>query len=75
MISRAFWQELEGSSKVEEARQDSQVTANLTSSLVDEFPSIAGSISLDSSFYLWLITKYFSPKTYVKLVRTLAALP
>lgn len=67
MISRAFWQELEGSSKVEEARQDSQVTANLTSSLVDEFPSVAGSISLDSSFYLWLITKYFSPKNVCEI--------
>ena len=44
MISRAFWQELEGSSKVEEARQDSQVTANLTSPLVDEFPSIVDAL-------------------------------
>lgn len=62
MISRAFWQELEASSKVAEARKDSQEVANLTSPLVDRFPSVAGSISLDSSFYLWLLTKYFSPK-------------
>ena len=67
MISRAFWQELEACSKVEEAKKDSQMVANLTSPLVDEFPSVAGSISLDSSFYLWLITKYFSPKNICEI--------
>lgn len=67
MISRAFWQELESSSKVTEARKDSQMIADLTSPLVEKFPSIAGSISLESSFYLWLITKYFTPKNICEI--------
>ena len=67
MISRSFWQELEGSSKVTEAKMDSQIVADLTSPLVERFPSVAGSISLESSFYLWLITRYFSPKNICEI--------
>ena len=46
----------------DEALTDSRKIASLTAPLVDRFPSIAGSISLESGMFLWLLAKYFSPE-------------
>ena len=62
MISTVFWAELTESLYTEEAVADAKKIAVGTALLVDRFPSVAGSISLDSSMYLWLLSKYFSPK-------------
>ena len=82
MLASTFWNALDSSIMVDDAKYDARLVANRTSPLVQKFPSIAGSISLDSSYYLWLITKYFSPVniceigTYIgrsTLLMTLAA--
>ncbi len=62
MISKAFWSSLVGSFLLEEAREDSLLCASTTAPLVSKFPSEAGSISLESSYCLWLLAKYFAPK-------------
>ena len=59
MIAHAFWRELVGSIYKEEALADSKKIASLTAPLVDRFPSIAGSISIESGMFLWLLAKYF----------------
>ena len=65
MLARAFWNALESSVMIEDARIDARLVTSKTSPLVAKFPSLAGSISLDSSFYLWLVTKYFFAFKYM----------
>ena len=67
MISTVFWAELTESLYTEEAVADAKKIAVGTALLVDRFPSVAGSISLDSSMYLWLLSKYFSPKNICEI--------
>ena len=67
MISRCFWQSIRSSIYFEEATNDANFIASVTAPKVDEFPSIAGSISKVSSRYLWLLTKYFSPKSVIEI--------
>ena len=62
MISYVFWRELGSSLFRDEALSDSKNVARITAPLVEKFPSIAGSISVESGMYLWLLMKYFSPK-------------
>ena len=62
MVSRAFWQELRSSVLVDQAKSDADEICSITAPVVDDFPSIAGSIGKESSILLWLLTKYFSPK-------------
>ena len=50
-----------------EAHSDAELIAAATAPLVEKFPSIAGSISIESSTYLWLLTKYFSPKNVLEI--------
>ena len=67
MLANAFWNALECSAMIGDAKSDAKLVASKTSPLVKKFPSIAGSISLDSSFYLWLVTKYFSPSNICEI--------
>jgi len=62
MIAHAFWRELVCSTYKDEALADSKKIARVTVPLVDKFPSVAGSISIDSGMFLWLLGKYFSPE-------------
>ena len=67
MISTVFWEALRSSIYFKEAQHDAELIATATAPLVDKFPSIAGSISIKSSTYLWLLTKYFSPKNVLEI--------
>ena len=67
MLSRVFWEELRSSIFYEEAASDSRKIAEITAPKVNEFPSEAGSISITSSIYLWLLSKYFSPKNVLEI--------
>ena len=67
MLAMSFWEALDGSLMKDEAITDSKIIGKLTSPLVKEFPSIAGSISGESSYYLWLIAKYFSPENICEI--------
>ena len=62
MIAKSFWNELFCSIYRDEALSDSKISAKVTGPLVKDFPTIAGSISIDSGMYLWLLMKYFTPK-------------
>ena len=64
MISTVFLEALRSSIYFKEAHSDAELIATATAPLVEKFPSIAGSISIESSTYLWLLTKYFSPKMF-----------
>ena len=61
-----FWEELK-SSIFYEAENDARKIAELTAPKVAEFPTEAGSISITSSIYLWLLSKYFSPKNVLEV--------
>jgi predicted O-methyltransferase YrrM len=67
MVSRVFWEELKSSIFYEEASKDARKIAEITSPKVAEFPAEAGSISITSSIYLWLLSKYFSPKSVLEI--------
>ena len=67
MVSRVFWEELKSSIFYEEAENDARKIAELTAPKVAEFPTEAGSISITSSIYLWLLSKYFSPKNVLEV--------
>ena len=62
MISDGFWGALNRSVYFKEAYDDARLVAEITAPLVDKFPSIAGSISIEDAKLIWLLTKYFSPK-------------
>ena len=63
----SFWEALRSSIYFKEAHSDAELIATATAPLVEKFPSIAGSISIESSTYLWLLTKYFSPKNVLEI--------
>ena len=67
MVSRAFWQELGSSVLVDQAKSDADEICSITAPVVDDFPSIAGSIGKESSILLWLLTKYFSPRVVAEV--------
>ena len=48
MIGDSFWSALNSSLYGDEASKDASKIAQVTAPLVDDFPSIAGSISLES---------------------------
>ena len=62
MISDVFWKALRTSYYASRAQDEATLIANSTGPLVDEFPSVAGSISTEGTKMLWLVTRYFSPK-------------
>ena len=62
MISEVFWKTLRTSYYCITAEEEARLIANATGPIVDDFPSEAGSISLESTKMLWLVTRYFSPK-------------
>ena len=68
---RRFLKALRTSYYASRAQDEATLIANSTGPLVDEFPSVAGSISTEGTKMLWLVTRYFSPKMYVRLVLTL----
>ena len=61
MISEVFWKALRSSYYIRTANDEATSIANATGPLVNQFPSMAGSISMESTKMLWLATKYFSP--------------
>ena len=50
-----------------EATSDGRLIAEVTAPKVNEFPSVAGSISITSSTYLWLLARYFSPRYVLEI--------
>ena len=71
MISEVFWKALRSSYYSEKAENGAALIANVTGPLVDRFPSIAGSISLEGTKMLWLATRYLVHKMSVKSELTL----
>ena len=67
MISDVFWKALRTSYYASRAQDEATLIANSTGPLVDEFPSIAGSISTEGTKMLWLVTRYFSPKNVCEI--------
>jgi len=67
MISEVFWKALRSSYYSEKAENEAALIANVTGPLVDRFPSIAGSISLEGTKMLWLATRYFSPQNVCEI--------
>ena len=67
MISDVFWKALRTSYYASRAQDEATLIANSTGPLVDEFPSIAGSISKEGTKMLWLVTRYFSPKNVCEI--------
>lgn len=67
MLSRVFWEELKFSIFYEEAASDARKIAEVTAPKVNEFPTEAGSISVESSIYLWLLSKYFAPRNVLEV--------
>ncbi len=67
MISDVFWKALRKSYYASRAQDEATLIANSTGPLVDEFPSIAGSISTEGTKMLWLVTRYFSPKNVCEI--------
>ena len=64
---RRFWKALRTSYYASRAQDEATLIANSTGPLVDEFPSIAGSISTEGTKMLWLVTRYFSPKNVCEI--------
>ena len=62
MLANRFWQAVGDSVYRSEATRDAEMISERTAPLVDKFPSVAGSISLNSASLIWLTTKYFAPK-------------
>jgi predicted O-methyltransferase YrrM len=67
MISDVFWKALRTSYYASRAQDEASLIANATGPLVDEFPSVAGSISKEGTKMLWLVTRYFSPKNVCEI--------
>jgi len=67
MIAEVFWKAIQKSHFAVQAEADARLISEVTHPLVDEFPSEAGSISVESAKLLWLMTKYFSPKVIIEI--------
>ena len=67
MIARAFWASLKNSVYVKQSSRDAELISEITAPLVKHFPSVAGSITMNSASIVWLITRYFSPKVVCEI--------
>ena len=67
MIAEVFWKAIQKSHFAIQAEADARLISEVTHPLVDEFPTEAGSISVESAKLLWLMTKYFSPKVIIEI--------
>ena len=67
MIANSFWKAIQNSHFSRQAESDARLIAEATYPLVEEFPTEAGSISVESAKLLWLITRYFSPKIIIEV--------
>ncbi len=67
MIADVFWKAIQTSHFNCQAEDDARMVSEATYSLVDEFPTEAGSISVESAKLLWLMARYFSPKVIIEV--------
>ena len=63
MMATAFWSELLSSGTTISAKKEIEDVIEETAQQLRNFPSEAGTISRDSCLVLYLLAKYFSPKT------------
>ncbi len=66
-VARCFWSAINSSACKSEAQRDVNLISELSAAKVDMFPTEAGSVSVGNGVYLWLIAKYFSPKTVLEI--------
>ena len=66
-VARCFWSTINSSACKSEAQRDVNLISELSAAKVDMFPTEAGSVSVGNGVYLWLIAKYFSPKTVLEI--------
>ena len=67
MIADVFWKTIRTSHFSVQAESDARLISEITYPLVEEFPSEAGSISVDSAKLLWLMARYFSPQVIIEI--------
>jgi len=67
MISRGFWTELYGSELEHEADQAAKSIIDFSNVILKEFPAATGSMSFTAIKSLWLLGKYFSPRTVIEI--------
>ena len=67
MMATAFWSELLSSGTTIPAKKEIEDIVEKSAKQLKYFPSEAGTISRDSCLILYLVAKYFSPKTVAEV--------
>ena len=66
-LASGFWENLNGSALDQEAERVAESILSLSNIAAQNFPGATGSMSLCATKSLWLLAKYFSPRTIVEI--------